>query len=538
MAVHFRLISQLNCRSNIHMLKVNNSLTFSPASCRVRRFGLSTFNCSKKNILRLRDERKGFIHDVFPLGAASDIAEWLKGGSRTVYAGFDPTANSLHIGNLLVIIAMLHAQRAGHRVIALVGGATAKIGDPSGKTSERPLLNDEILNQNVAGITENLERVFFNHQKIESSKRHPKFASSASDMHPVQILNNDCWYQKMNIIDFLSTAGRKFRMGKLLSRDSVKARLSIGDTTDGGKPDPDGGLSFTEFTYQVFQAYDWFQLRHKYKCSIQLGGCDQMGNIATGHEFISKFDKSIDKLRLLSEDENETKNSHSSAECSNLPAYGILLPLVTNESGDKFGKSENGQSRVWLSSDKTTAYDFYQFFVRLPDSQIEKMLYYYTFLPPTEINDLMNLHEKQSEKRHPHKKLAEFLTLLVHGTEGLDLAVKTTEILFGNEISEEAMSLKLASLTQSEMTTIFSQAKYTRLLFTPGTSISDFALQIGCFNRDKDAVRIISAGGFYINQVRRTNVDELLMVDSHILPNNLTLVRVGKRNYHLVEWTM
>ena len=529
------LVSQWHGHSLLNMLKLHTTSPYHPFSYSIKRFiGLSRCNYSKKNILRLRDERKGFIHDVFPLGSASELAEWLKGGSRTIYAGFDPTADSLHIGNLLVIMAMIHAQRAGHRVFALVGGATAKIGDPSGKTSERPSLDDKTIGRNVAGITENLERVFLNHQELMSSERQSHLTAPTSDMIPIQIVNNDTWYDKINIINFLRTAGRKFRMGKLLSRDSVQVRLSTGDTKDGGKADPDGGLSFTEFTYQVFQAYDWFHLRHHYGCSIQIGGSDQMGNIATGHEFITKFDKSPDKWKLIYDGANNSKSSNS----GEIPAYGILLPLVTNESGDKFGKSENGQNRVWLSAKKTTPYDFYQFFLRLPDSQIEKMLYFYTLLPSTEITDLMNIHERESEKRHPHKKLAECLTRLVHGTQGLDLAVKTTDILYGSGEHDKDISLKLASLSQSEMSTIFSQANHIRLMFTPGISIIDFSLKIGCFKREQDAQRIIAAGGFYVNQVRRTNVDELLIAGVHILSNNLTLVRVGKRNYFLIEWTM
>ena len=533
MALNFKLFRHMRYRYNVNAIILYNQI-LRPAP-NVRYIGLSKSDCSKKNLLRLREERNGFIHDVFPLGSASEIAEWLKSGSRTIYAGFDPTADSLHIGNLLVIIAMLHAQRAGHKVIALVGGATAKIGDPSGKTNERPSLNDKIINKNVLGITENLERIFYNHQELFASEN--KIHLSPTDIIPVNIVNNNTWYNGMNIIDFLRTAGRKFRMGKLLSRDSVTTRLSTGDTKDGGKPDPDGGLSFTEFTYQVFQAYDWFHLHHKHKCSIQLGGSDQMGNIATGHEFITKFEASPDKWTLL----GDRTYDHSRNECaasSNIPAYGILLPLVTSESGEKFGKSAQGQSQIWLSEKKTTPYDFYQFFMRLPDTQIEKMLYFFTLLPPTEIKDLMNLHQRESEKRYPHKKLAEFLTRLVHGSNGLNLAEKTTEILFGSGVSEAEMCSKLANLNQSEMSTIFSQAKYVRLMYTPGISIIDLSLKIGCFKTEKDAQRIISAGGFHINQVKRTNVDELLIFGAHILPNNLTLLRVGKRNYFLVEWTM
>ena len=490
----------------------------------VRFFGVSNTTLNKKNILRLRDERMGFIQNVFPLGSASDIAEFLKGGSRTVYAGFDPTADSLHIGNLLVIMALLQSQKAGHKVIALIGGATAKIGDPSGKTAERPSLDDETLNNNILGITECLERVFLNHQQMHSLTNH----SDESTIIPVEIVNNHSWYKDINIIDFLKTAGRRFRMGKLLSRDSVQARLATGDTTDGGKPDPDGGLSFTEFTYQVFQAYDWFHLRHKYRCSIQIGGSDQMGNIATGHEFITKFDNSADKSILL-------KNCDAST--NKMPAYGILLPLVTTESGEKLGKSQDGQNHIWLSANKTTPFEFYQFFLRLPDSQVEKMLYYYTLLPPTEIKDLMNIHQRESDKRHPHTKLAQFMTQLVHGQKGLDLATKATKILFGT-LDEAEWIKQLANLTESEMLSIFSGAKYTRMLFTPGIPLIEFSLKIGCFKSEKDAQRIITAGGFSINQVKRTNIDELLILGVHVLPNNFTLVRVGKKNYFIVEWTM
>lgn len=524
----------IKLRSSHRLSKLGWSYLDSNATkCMVRFIRLSRSSSNKKNILRLRDERMGFIQDVFPLGSASSLAEFLKNGNQTMYAGFDPTADSLHIGNLLVIMAMLQSQRAGHKVIALIGGATAKIGDPSGKTSERPSLDDETLDSNIVGITECLERIFSNHQQLVSATNGSEF----SDMTPIEIVNNNSWYKDINIIDFLRTAGRKFRMGKMLSRDSVQARLSAGDTTDGGRPDPDGGLSFTEFTYQVFQAYDWFHLRHRYNCTIQLGGSDQMGNIATGHEFITKFDNSPDRFILLKNSsekfDGDTNNNDK------LPAYGILLPLVTSESGEKIGKSQDGQKRIWLTASKTSPFEFYQYFLRLPDSQIEKMLYYYTLLPPTEIKDLMDRHQRQSEKRYPHTKLAELLTQLVHGPEGLNLATKATKILYGsNELSEAEWIKQLSNLNESEMLAIFSQARYTRMLFTPGISIMEFALKIGCFSREKDAQRIISAGGFSINQVKRTNIEELLINGVHVLPNNLTLVRVGKKNYFIVEWTM
>ena len=308
-ALNLKLFANLRYGYKANATKFYDQILRPSPNC-ARFIGLSNSACSTKNLLRLREERQGFIQNVFPLGSASEIAEWLKSGSRTIYAGFDPTADSLHIGNLLVIMAMLHAQRAGHKVIALIGGATAKIGDPSGKTSERPSLGDTIINNNVLGITENIERIFYNHQEFVASES--KMGSIPTDMIPVQIVNNNTWYNKMNIIDFLKTAGRKFRLGKLLSRDSVKTRLSTGDTKDGGKPDPDGGLSFTEFTYQVFQAYDWFHLHHKFECSIQLGGSDQMGNIATGHEFITKFETSPEKWTLL----KDRNYDHSDNACS------------------------------------------------------------------------------------------------------------------------------------------------------------------------------------------------------------------------------
>jgi len=455
---------------------------------------------SKRNLLELKD-RAGFVHDIFPPNAHQKFVEHLQGSPRCVYAGFDPTADSLHVGNLMVIMALLRAQRAGHQPIGLVGGATAKIGDPSGKTVERDPLSDKAIEANVEGIKANLQTIFDNHlEHFWSYKEEPK---------PLKVVNNMDWYRDMNLVEFLRVHGRQFRMNKLLSRDSVRARM------EAGKADPKGGLSFTEFTYQVFQAYDWHHLFQEHGCTVQIGAIDQMGNIATGHEYTTRY-QSKDLGKNVKRKENTT--------------FGLMLPLITGKGGAKVGKSEGGGA-TWLSPLKTSPFDFYQYFLRTEDTDLEKMLNYFTFLPDQEIRDLLE-NPANLGKRLPHRKLAEQATLLVHGRRGLELAKITTELLYETENVGEM----LASLSRTDLREIFSQAPYIKSLSSPTTSVLDLALKIGCFKNEKAAVETISRGGFYINQIRRTNTEEILVPGKHILPNNLTLVRVGKRNYHLVEW--
>jgi len=435
-----------------------------------------------KNIAKVLDER-GMLQDIFPKHNVSDVVNLLSRRGRGVYAGFDPTADSLHIGNLVVIMGLIHAQRSGHHPIALIGGGTGLIGDPSGKSLERPALDKDTLNTNIVGLQTNLTSIFDNH------KRH---FWQGGDLNPLTLVNNEDWYRSLNIIEFLSRIGRHFRIGTMMGRHSVKSRLNSEE-----------GISLTEFTYQTFQAYDWLKLYQDADCLVQLGGSDQMGNIAAGQELISR---AVDQQ-----------------------VFGITMPLITSESGDKFGKSAG--TPVWLSPQKTSPFQVYQYMLRRPDSEMELLLKTFTFLPLGEIENTLTKHRSRPESRGAQEKLAENVTLLLHGEEGLILAQKSTDIIFNNDIKG------LSTLSLAETRSIFKQADYVQKLYQPGISILDFAISIGCFSSERDALRIICAGGFYVNQTRSINPEEVIVHGIHILSNNITMVRVGKKNYYIVEWT-
>ncbi|CAH2278282.1 tyrosine--tRNA ligase, mitochondrial [Pelobates cultripes] len=318
--------------------------------------------------------RRGLFQELFP-PEGPGLPDLLLSGPQTVYCGFDPTADSLHVGNLLAVLGLLHFHRAGHHAIALIGGATAQIGDPSGRSLEREPLNPETLESNVRGVRDSLNRVFENYQVLHGGHAKPGATFN--------VLDNASWYRNRQPIEFLSSVGRHFRMGTMLSRHSVQSRLKTPE-----------GMSLTEFLYQMFQAYDFYHLHQQHGCKIQLGGNDQLGNLMSGHEFIHK---------VTGED-----------------VFGIMLPLITNTTGDKLGKSAG--NAVWLNRERTSPFDFYQFFVRQKDSSVERFLKLFTFLPLEEIEKIMEQHVKEPEKRVPQKRLAAEVTKLVHGKEGLESA--------------------------------------------------------------------------------------------------------------------
>ncbi|XP_067632124.1 tyrosine--tRNA ligase, mitochondrial [Eurosta solidaginis] len=437
-----------------------------------------------KNLLALKE--RGFFQDIFPDTANDQMKELFTKRVQTVYAGFDPTANSLHVGNLLVIMGLIHCQRAGHNPIALVGGATGLIGDPSGRKTERNQMGETEIETNLKSITSQLERIFENHQNYLHDESRNK-----RKLPDLRVVNNAEWYANMTLIDFIANMGRHFRMGSMLSRSSVQTRLEA-----------EGGMSFTEFTYQIFQAYDWLHLCRTYDCRFQMGGSDQMGNLMTGHELISRVVKK--------------------------PVYGMTVPIVTNEEGDKFGKSAG--NAVWLDEEQTSAFALYQFFVRIPDSAVEKLLHLFTFIPLKEVEQLMVEHRKEPEKRKAQTILAEDVTLLVHGEKGLKQAERVTDALYRGSVDG------LGELNYDEVKKVFAGATVVEILLEPGTSILDIAMKAKCFNSEGDAIRIIAAGGFYINQKRVQNIAEIITSGIHILKNGLSLLRVGKKNFYIVRW--
>jgi len=455
-------------------------LKCTPSPCKVSK-PPSRSIASGRNVLPILASR-GLLQDVWPQGDVSShqLAAILEKESCGVYAGFDPTASSLHVGNLLILVGLIHFQRAGHRAVALLGGATARIGDPSGRNSERQEVSEEEVQANLKGIQNNIERVFANYsENLAPKKTLPK----------LEIVNNEDWYRKMNVMTFMGKVGRRLRISRMLGRHSVKSRL---ESTE--------GLSFTEFTYQALQAHDWAHLHATKRCLVQLGGSDQLGNMVAGQEVLQ------------------------GEQC-----WGVLLPLITDEAGNKFGKSAGAP--VWLDQSKTSVFEFYQFFVRVPDALVGSLLRQFTFLPDQEVAALEEKHREKPELRLGQTALAQQVTLLVHGEEGLRIAERTTSVLYKQDLKT------LSQLNVDEARQIFHGAPYLRRLFKTGITILDLATMIGCFKHERDAMRIIGAGGFYINTIRITNIEEVVIHGKHIMANNMTVVRVGKKNHYIVEWT-
>ncbi|RZF32167.1 hypothetical protein LSTR_LSTR004030 [Laodelphax striatellus] len=439
---------------------------------------------TNRNVLSLGD--RGIYKDVFPNVSVKEIVDLLNSSPQCVYSGFDPTASSLHLGNLLVLINLLHWQRAGHQVIALVGGATGSIGDPSGRSKERELQSAEIVAENSRSVTENIKTIFDNHKKYfwDDKKGQERLK------RPI-IVNNIDWYKEMNALEYVGRIGKHFRMGTMLCKESVDTRLKS-----------EHGISYTEFSYQIFQAYDWYHLLQKYNCRFQAGGSDQLGNISAGHELISRLSKK--------------------------EVYGLTLPLVKTVSGAKFGKSAG--NAVWLSADMTSPFDFYQYLVRTADADVETMLKLFTFDSVDAIADTCRKHQTRPELWLAQKRLADQVTKLVHGEEGLRAAHLATEALYNSNVDI------LSRLSWNDVASVFKGAVVKDMLLEPGLSILQFSLLAGCFPNEQDARRIIAAGGFSINYQKVVNQDELLSDTVHILPNKITLARVGKRNYWVIRW--
>jgi tyrosyl-tRNA synthetase len=325
---------------------------------------------------------RGMVHDIMP-----GTEEQLNKEMTSAYIGFDPTSDSLHIGSLVPIIILVHLQKCGHRPIALVGGATGMIGDPSGKSDERNLLDEAALERNVAGIKGVLSRFLdFN----------------ATDANAPVLVNNYDWMKEFSFIGFVRDVGKRITVNYMMAKDSVKKRL----TGEAGS-----GMSFTEFTYQLIQGYDFYHLHKHYNCKLQLGGSDQWGNITTGTELVRRMNDEGAK------------------------AYAMTCPLITKADGSKFGKSEGGN--IWLDADKTSVYKFYQFWLNSTDADAEKYIKIFTFLPKEEIDTLVEEHKQAPHLRQLQRKLAEEVTIFVHSQDALQEAIKRSEFVFSNFTRED-----------------------------------------------------------------------------------------------------
>lgn len=418
------------------------------------------------NVLQILRSR-GLLDNVTSQGLDGALNQPL-----TMYAGFDPTSNSLQVGNFVAIMGLAHFQRCGHRVIALVGGATGMIGDPSGKTSERALLSEDQVQHNLEGIRENLSRFLdFNHPTA-----------------PAMIVNNQDWFRDFAFVDFLREVGKHFRMGTMLGKDSVRSRL-----------ESETGMSFTEFSYQLLQAYDFLHLYDEFDCMLQLGGSDQWGNITAGTDLIRKL---------------------RGAE-----AFGMTLPLVCDRSGQKFGKSAG--NAIYLDATKTSVYDFYQFFLRVDDEDVIRFLKVLTFLSLQEIDDYAECVRREPEQREAQKRLAEEVTKQVHGEEGLQMAKRSSMVLFGESMD---------GLKAHELLAIFAEVPSTRLplLQVLKKPLVNVVADTGLCASRGDARRLIRSGGLYVNNQRVAD-ENLQLNESDIIDGQLLVLRSGKKRYHLVS---
>lgn len=414
---------------------------------------------------------RGMIADIMP-----GTEELLKKEMTTGYIGFDPTADSLHIGSLVPILLLVHFQKAGHKPIALVGGATGMVGDPSGKSEERNLLSEEILQKNVAGVKAQLEKFLdFN----------PALPNAA------EMANNYDWFKGITFIDFLRDAGKHITVNYMMAKDSVKKRIE-GET----------GISYTEFAYQLMQGYDFYWLHQHKNCKLQMGGSDQWGNMTTGTELIRR---------------------KSGGE-----AFVFTNPLITKADGGKFGKTESGN--VWLDPVRTTPYQFYQFWLNASDTDAEKWIRIFTFLTRDAIDLLIHEHKMNPSARVLQKTLAQEITTFVHGNEEFEKAVETTQKLFANQ-NAPAESLSIEDLEGMEGVI---KVEFAKDKMTTGIDIVSFLAETGILASKGDARKLVEGGGISINRKKAEGV-KMTVDSSLLLHDKYILVQKGKKNYYLVQ---
>lgn len=420
-----------------------------------------------KNVIEVLKER-GFIE-----AQTSEELTQMANQPMKVYCGFDPTADSLHLGNMVAIMGLAWFKRFGHSVYAIVGGATGMIGDPSGKNMERQLLDEQTIKFNLAGIAKNIATVL---KTVETGPNEC-------------YLNNFDWYKTFNFIDFLRDVGKYFRVGSMLAKDSVKSRMNS-----------DEGMSYTEFSYQVLQGFDFFHLFKEHGVSIQLGGSDQWGNITAGTELIRKVT-------------GET-------------AYGITFPLLTRSDGQKFGKSEKGA--IWMAPEKLSPYEFYQYLFRVADADVTKLMRMLTFMEMSEISHYESLMKDVGYiPNTAQKRLAEEVTLLVHGSEGLEKALKVTQGAAPG--SETVLDAKILEALSADMPN-----KILKPEEVVGLKMTDLLVIAGLQSSKGEARRLIKNGGVYLNNEKILNEDYMI-TPTCFIDGCLMLLAAGKKNKLLIR---
>jgi tyrosyl-tRNA synthetase len=412
-------------------------------------------------------EERGLVADV---SAPAELAAHLAGGSRTIYVGFDPTADSLHVGSLVPLLALRRCQLAGHRPVVLVGGGTGLIGDPAGKAGERALNPEEQVAAFAARLKEQVR----------------PFLDFDAGGNAAIMVDNYEWLSRLEVIPFLRDIGKHFSVSTMVARDSVRTRLAA-------------GISFTEFSYQVLQAYDFLALAERQGCTMQMGGSDQWGNITAG----------IDLIRRV----------RGSA------AYGLTMPLVMKSDGTKFGKTETGT--IWLDPSRTSAYEMYQFWLNTADDDVGRFLKYFTFLPPTEIGEIVREGAVAPEKRLAQRVLAREVTTLVHGPQGLAEAEAITDALFRGDI---------AQLGERQLRDALAGAPSSALPADAGAPISlvELLLASGLASSKRAARELISQGAIQVNGQPVSDPARTLLPGSEALHGRYLVLRKGKKSYHLV----
>ncbi|MFV2070654.1 MAG: tyrosine--tRNA ligase [Pirellulales bacterium] len=417
---------------------------------------------------------RGLVHQTTD---DTHLPAWLDQGPRTLYAGFDPTADSLHVGSLLPLLLLRRFQRAGHRPIAVVGGATGMIGDPSGKSEERNLLSVDRLEQNVHALEQQMQRFL----DFDPSSR-----------EGAVLVNNHDWIREFSYLEFLRDVGKNFPVGQMIAKDSVKSRLGRDD----------GGLSYTEFSYMLLQAFDFVHLYDQFGCELQVGGSDQWGNITAG----------IDLGRRM----------------RRVQLYGLTCPLLTKSDGGKMGKTERGT--IWLAPHRTSPYQFYQYWIQVDDADVGNCLRTLTEIPRDEISALDNAIREDAGRRESQRRLAEEMTQLVHGDEGLQIAQRATRIFFGEEIQRQ---------TDAQLGEIFADVPSQELprlrLGGGGLPLVDALVEAGLSRSKSDARRTVQQGGAYVNNRRISDIDAKLGEDD-LASESVMVLRSGKKRYALLRF--